>query len=358
MRSSVRKVRNVVLLLAAVCMLLAGTEVYAVDKSSDEQSAAGKSRLANSWRFKDSGNGGALKRRSSVQMPDITRKGIDVSEWQWDIDWAKVKASGIEFAIIRCGYGENQTDQDDAKFLRNVTECERLDIPYGVYIYSYATDTASAADEADHVLRLINGHVDMNYLIGYPDDHGRNNNAAIDEGTYTISSKADPERVISIKDASVNNNESAQLDVLSGDAASSQKFEVISVGEKRYKLLAEHSGKALDVRNSNNEPGAEMQQYEWHQARAQIWEFTDAGDGYYYIKSKLGTYLKQDAAGSSVLTTSEFFDDDTLKWKLEVTGSANIDGGIYNIVSAADNDAVLEVKDGGVADRVAVQTGK
>ena len=49
MRSSVRKVRNVVLLLAAVCMLLAGTEVYAVDKSSDEQSAAGKSRLANSW---------------------------------------------------------------------------------------------------------------------------------------------------------------------------------------------------------------------------------------------------------------------------------------------------------------------
>ena len=145
MRSSVRKVRNVVLLLAAVCMLLAGTEVYAVDKSSDEQSAAGKSRLANSWRFKDgepidpadidsrdSGNGGVIKRRSSAQMPDITRKGIDVSEWQWDIDWAKVKASGIEFAIIRCGYGENQTDQDDAKFLRNVTECERLDIPYGV----------------------------------------------------------------------------------------------------------------------------------------------------------------------------------------------------------------------------------
>lgn len=466
MRSSVRKVRNVVLLLAVVCMLLASTEVYAVDKSSDEQSAAGKSRLANSWRFKDgepidpadidsrdSGNGGAIKRRSSAQMPDITRKGIDVSEWQWDIDWEKVKESGIEFAIIRCGYGENQTDQDDAKFLRNVTECERLDIPYGVYIYSYATDTASAADEADHVLRLIkghdlsypvyfdmedkstlpyranfgaiasafcskisaagypvgvyanlnwwnnyltspvfdnwykwvaqyyttcqyqkeyamwqysssgsvsgiNGHVDMNYLIGYPDDHGRNNNAAIDEGTYTISSKADPERVISIKDASVNNNESAQLDVPSGDAASSQKFEVISVGEKRYKLLAEHSGKALDVRNSNKEPGAEMQQYEWHQARAQIWEFTDAGDGYYYIKSKLGTYLKQDAAGSSVLTTSEFFDDDTLKWKLELTVLANIDDGIYNIVSAADNDAVLEVKDGGVADRVAVQTGK
>lgn len=463
MRSSVRKMGNVVLLLAVVFMLLTVTEVYAVDKSSDEQSAARKSRLANSWRFKDgepvdpadidSRDSGALKQRSSLQMPDITRKGIDVSEWQWDIDWEKVKASGVEFAIIRCGYGENQTDQDDAKFLRNVTECERLDIPYGVYIYSYATDTASAADEADHVLRLIkghdlsypvyfdmednstlpykanfgaiasafcskisaagypvgvyanlnwwnnyltssvfdnwyrwvaqyyttcqyqkeyamwqysssgsvsgiNGHVDMNYLIGYPDDHGRNNNAEISEGTYAISSKADPERVIGIKDASVNNNESAQLDLLSGDAASSQRFEVISVGEKRYKLLAEHSGKALDVRNSNKEPGAEMQQYEWHQARAQIWEFTDAGDGYYYIKSKLGTYLKQETAGSSVLTTSEFTEDDTLKWKLELTGAPTIDDGIYNIVSAADNDAALEIKDGDVADRITVQTGK
>ena len=86
------------------------------------------------------------------------RKGIDVSEWQGNIDWEKVKASGIDFAIIRCGYGMNDVDQDDSKWARNVRECERLDIPYGVYIYSYADSDAKAKSEAQHVIRLLKGH--------------------------------------------------------------------------------------------------------------------------------------------------------------------------------------------------------
>ena len=61
---------------------------------------------------------------------------VDVSEHNRNIDWAKVKASGIVGAIIRCGYGQDQTGQDDKKWLRNVSECERLGIPYGVYLYS------------------------------------------------------------------------------------------------------------------------------------------------------------------------------------------------------------------------------
>ena len=38
------------------------------------------------------------------QMESTVKKGIDVSKWQGKIDWAKVKAAGIDFAIIRCGY--------------------------------------------------------------------------------------------------------------------------------------------------------------------------------------------------------------------------------------------------------------
>ena len=69
---------------------------------------------------------------------------IDVSEWQGDIDWAKAKADGVEGVIIRLGYGEG--NNADKKARRNISECKRLGIPFGIYWYSYA-DTPSIAKE-------------------------------------------------------------------------------------------------------------------------------------------------------------------------------------------------------------------
>lgn len=83
------------------------------------------------------------------------KKGIDVSRHQEDIDWAKVKASGIDFALIRCGYGDDMVEQDDPYFAMNVEGCTKNAIDYGIYIYSYATNTTMAESEAAHVLRLI-----------------------------------------------------------------------------------------------------------------------------------------------------------------------------------------------------------
>ena len=83
--------------------------------------------------------------------------GIDVSDWQGDINWEKAQAAGVKFAIIKCGYGMDLTDQDDACFERNISECERLGIPYGVYLYSYANTMEKAKSEAAHVLRMLNG---------------------------------------------------------------------------------------------------------------------------------------------------------------------------------------------------------
>ena len=91
--------------------------------------------------------------------------GIDVSQYQGNVDWAKVAASNIGFVILRAGYGDNWTSQDDTKFVRNVQELEKYNIPYGVYLYSYAVnvngstslnaDSESATSEAEHVLRLL-----------------------------------------------------------------------------------------------------------------------------------------------------------------------------------------------------------
>lgn len=87
----------------------------------------------------------------------MSKKGIDVSEFQGKIDWEKVKNSGVEFAILRCGYGMDFSNQDDVEYERNANECERLGIPYGVYLMSYANTVEKARSEAKHVLRLIEG---------------------------------------------------------------------------------------------------------------------------------------------------------------------------------------------------------
>ena len=90
------------------------------------------------------------------------KKLIDVSTHQGVIDWEKVKPN-IDGAILRVGYGNNQTNQDDKQFKRNANECTRLGIPFGVYIYSYAKTLAEAKSEAEHVLRVIKG-----YKLSYP----------------------------------------------------------------------------------------------------------------------------------------------------------------------------------------------
>ena len=83
--------------------------------------------------------------------------GIDVSKHNGEIDWDAVKADGIKFAIIRVGYGNDDTDQDDVWAVRNMQECERVGIPYGVYLYSYAVNEDEANSEANHILRMLQG---------------------------------------------------------------------------------------------------------------------------------------------------------------------------------------------------------
>lgn len=88
---------------------------------------------------------------------------IDVSYAQGVINWEQVKSAGISGAIIQCGYGDNITAQDDKYWKRNADECTRLGIPFGAYLYSYASSMAQAESEAWHVLRLIKG-----YKLSYP----------------------------------------------------------------------------------------------------------------------------------------------------------------------------------------------
>lgn len=89
-------------------------------------------------------------------MPKVLATGIDISEFNGDVDMNALKGK-IDFAIIRCGYGGNFASQDDSEFEANVRKSEAAGIPYGVYLYSYARTTEMALGEAAHTLRLLKG---------------------------------------------------------------------------------------------------------------------------------------------------------------------------------------------------------
>ena len=82
--------------------------------------------------------------------------GIDVSVHNGDIDWGKVKADGIDFAILRAGYGR-LASQKDEKFEQNYSGAKAAGIPVGAYWYSYAMTPEEAELEADVFLSVIKG---------------------------------------------------------------------------------------------------------------------------------------------------------------------------------------------------------
>lgn len=122
--------------------------------------------LANSFRYsngeaKDVGDANYAARATTnsgwPNDPKAICKGIDVSYHNGTIDWKRVKQSEVEYAIIRCGYGTNDKSQDDKKWEENVKGCTDNNIPYGVYLYSYADTVEKASSEADHAIRLLQG---------------------------------------------------------------------------------------------------------------------------------------------------------------------------------------------------------
>ena len=93
----------------------------------------------------------------SSQNKIIVARGVDVSYSQGEIDWDTL-SKHVDFAIIRCGYGQDRTSQDDEMWVRNVEACIRLGIPFGVYLHSHATNDEAARSEVLHVLRLLKGY--------------------------------------------------------------------------------------------------------------------------------------------------------------------------------------------------------
>lgn len=85
-------------------------------------------------------------------------RGIDVSEHNGNINWDQVKNAGIQFAILRLGWiGNHNNHTLDTKFERNYSECKRLGIPVGAYVYNYCVSEGAAESGANWTVNKLQG---------------------------------------------------------------------------------------------------------------------------------------------------------------------------------------------------------
>ena len=117
-------------------------------------------------------------------------EGVDVSSYNGDIDWEKVKNAGIDFAIIRVGgrgYGEEGTLYSDDKAIENIKNAQKAGIKAGAYFFSQAITTQEAIEEADYVKEIL-GDIKLDYPVAYDweiikDDDARTDSVSAAQAT-------------------------------------------------------------------------------------------------------------------------------------------------------------------------------
>lgn len=114
------------------------------------------------------------------------KKGVDISSVNGEVDIQKIKDAGYDFVMIRCGFGSDIKSQDDSQFENNVRKCEKIGMPWGTYLYSYALTVDEAKSEAEHVIRLLKNKkpsfpvaFDMEDADGYKSKNGMPSNSTL-----------------------------------------------------------------------------------------------------------------------------------------------------------------------------------
>ena len=90
-------------------------------------------------------------------MSLVNKKGVDIGDHNGNVDFDCLKAAGIEFVMIKLGIGNDETEQDDIQFENNVRKAEKMGMPWGAWLYSYATNASEARSEVEHIKRLLKG---------------------------------------------------------------------------------------------------------------------------------------------------------------------------------------------------------
>ena len=116
-----------------------------------------------------------------------SEEGIDISSYTGEIDWKKVKAAGVDFAMVRLGgrgYGEDGSLYSDDKALEYIKGAQAENIKVGGYFFSQATTSDEAAEEAEYVKDLLDG-TKLEYPIAFDWEIIKDENARTDSVSST-----------------------------------------------------------------------------------------------------------------------------------------------------------------------------
>lgn len=121
----------------------------------------------------------------------VTVHGIDVSEYQDEIKWKKVKSSGADFVFIRAGYRSSESGElkEDADFRNNMKKAEKAGVMCGAYFFSQALNENEAVEEAEYLLKLVKRYdVEMPLVIDYELYNGGRLQQKVEAGEMPASS--------------------------------------------------------------------------------------------------------------------------------------------------------------------------
>lgn len=327
----------------------------------------------------------------------IKRVGIDVSSWQGNINWAAVKASGVEYAFVRIGYRGSETGSlaMDSKAVANLKGAANAGLRVGAYIFSQALNDEEARQEANYICDKIAGYkIDLPVVIDYEyraeneENGGRLYKAHLSQETATsvVNTFGDVVRargyvpmVYANKSmlqshlhasqikyqvwlANYTNStsyagsytfwqysSSGHVDGISGNVDCDVWYDSnggeYSVCDGVYTISSKlNTGLNLDIAGASLSNGGNVQLYQGNGSGAQKFKITYVGNGCYTIDN-VNSGKRLDIAGGSAQNGANVqqYDkngSDAQKWFIKSTND-----GYYTIISAASSK-VLDVKNG------------
>lgn len=189
--------------------------------------------------------------------------GIDVSKWQGKIDWAAVKASGIEYAMVRVGYRTegNGTICEDAYAKYNMQNASNAGIKVGVYFFSTAISTEEAKEEAEWVANYI-----AKYRITYPVVYNCEGFTQSDSRMNQLTNTQRTNNAITFLDYIDNKGYTPMLYASSSELAGSTSWDTSKIAQKYKIWVAQYSGTAFTTGSKSSYSGVHA-----------MWQHTNKG---------------------------------------------------------------------------------